>query len=72
MLVRGPLPQIVRRDVDESCIARSSQNPTINRVAKKLGKDRNDIEAQPGLLCLTGLQDFDKMKSCQIMFILSK
>jgi hypothetical protein len=46
MLVGGPLPQIVRRDFDQTGVTRAPQNPTIDHLAKKLGKDRDDIEAQ--------------------------
>src|SRR5215467_13041009 len=46
MLVSGPLPQIVRRYFHQPGITRAPQNPTIYALAKELGKDRDDIEAQ--------------------------
>src|ERR1051325_4792093 len=46
MLVSGPLPQVVRCYFDQSRVARAPQNPTIDRLAQELGKDRDDIEAQ--------------------------
>ena len=46
VLIGGPLPQIVGLYFNQSRIARPPQNPTIDRLAKELGKDRDDIEAQ--------------------------
>jgi hypothetical protein len=46
VLVSGPLPQIVSYYFNQSGITCSPQNSTIDHFAKKLGKDRDDIEAQ--------------------------
>jgi len=46
VLIRGPLSQIVGRYIHQPRIARAPQNSTINRLAKELRKDRDDIEAQ--------------------------
>src|ERR1041385_9560072 len=46
LLVSRPLPPIVRRHFHQSGVARTPQNPTIYALAKELGKDRDDIEAQ--------------------------
>src|ERR1044072_1319626 len=46
MLVCGPLAQLMRDDIHESGVTCAPQNPTINHLAKELGKDCDDIEAQ--------------------------
>src|SRR5678809_1369055 len=42
-ILSTPTPKLVLRTV---IVARAPQNPTIYALAKELGKDRDDIEAQ--------------------------
>jgi hypothetical protein len=44
MFVRGPLPQVVRDDLDQPGVTRSSHDSAVDCFAEKLGKDRDDIE----------------------------
>src|SRR3982074_829145 len=46
MTVGGPLPQVVSLYLNQVGGACPADDPVIDRLAKELGKDRDDIEAQ--------------------------